>query len=33
MHSFVSCLMHCFTDELIAFLDKHGIKYEKWMLD
>ena len=22
-----------FTDELIAFLDKHGIEYEKWMLD
>ena len=25
--------VHSFTDELIAFLDKHGIEYEKWMLD
>ena len=25
--------VHSFTDELITFLDKHGIKYEKWMLD
>ena len=24
---------HSFKDELIAFLDKHGIKYEAWMLD
>ncbi|MDX6498158.1 MAG: REP-associated tyrosine transposase [Blastocatellia bacterium] len=24
---------HSFNDELIAFLDKHGIPYEKWMLD
>ncbi|HXI25773.1 MAG TPA: IS200/IS605 family transposase [Pyrinomonadaceae bacterium] len=24
---------HSFTRELIAFLDKHGIKYEAWMLD
>jgi len=24
---------HSFKDELIAFLDKHGIEYEKWMLD
>jgi len=22
-----------FKDELIAFLDKHGIEYEAWMLD
>ena len=22
-----------FKDELITFLDKHGIPYEKWMLD
>ena len=25
--------IHSFKDELIAFLDKHGIEYEKWMLD
>ena len=25
--------VHSFTDELVAFLDKHGIKYERWMLD
>jgi hypothetical protein len=25
--------VHSFKDELIAFLDKHGIEYEKWMLD
>ena len=25
--------VHSFTDELIAFLDRHGITYEKWMLD
>jgi REP element-mobilizing transposase RayT len=25
--------VHSFEDELIAFLDKHGIPYEKWMLD
>jgi putative transposase len=24
---------HSFKDELIAFLDKHGIQYETWMLD
>ena len=24
---------HSFQDELIAFLDKHGIEYEAWMLD
>ena len=24
---------HSFEDELIVFLDKHGIAYEKWMLD
>ena len=24
---------HSFKDELIVFLDKHGIAYEKWMLD
>ena len=24
---------HSFTDELIAFLDKHGIEYNSWMLD
>jgi hypothetical protein len=24
---------HSFKYELIAFLDKHGIKYEAWMLD
>ena len=24
---------HSFKDELITFLDKHGIPYEKWMLD
>jgi hypothetical protein len=25
--------VHSFKDELILFLDKHGIPYEKWMLD
>ena len=25
--------VHSFNDELIAFLDKHGIEYENWMLD
>jgi REP element-mobilizing transposase RayT len=25
--------VHSFEDELIAFLDKNGIPYEKWMLD
>jgi hypothetical protein len=25
--------VHSFSDELIAFLDKHGTEYEKWMLD
>jgi REP element-mobilizing transposase RayT len=25
--------LHSFEDELIVFLDKHGIPYEKWMLD
>jgi REP element-mobilizing transposase RayT len=24
---------HSFEEELIVFLDKHGIPYEKWMLD
>ena len=24
---------HSFKDELIIFLEKHGIPYEKWMLD
>jgi putative transposase len=24
---------HSYEDELITFLDKHGIPYEKWMLD
>jgi REP element-mobilizing transposase RayT len=24
---------HSFKDELITFFDKHGIPYEKWMLD
>jgi len=24
---------HSFKDELTTFLDKHGIEYEKWMLD
>src|SRR5436190_20952579 len=24
---------HFFKEELITFLDKHGIPYEKWMLD
>jgi len=24
---------HSFKDELIAFLDRYGIEYEKWMLD
>lgn len=24
---------HSFEDELITFLDRHGIPYEKWMLD
>src|SRR5439155_25427513 len=25
--------VHSFKDELIAFLDKHGIQYERWMRD
>ena len=25
--------VHSFNDELIAFLGKHGIEYEKWMVD
>ncbi|HYX30067.1 MAG TPA: IS200/IS605 family transposase [Pyrinomonadaceae bacterium] len=25
--------LHTFSDELVSFLDKQGIKYEKWMLD
>ena len=25
--------VHSFKDELIAFLDKHGIEYKEWMLD
>jgi REP element-mobilizing transposase RayT len=25
--------VHSFTDELVVFLDRHGIRYEKWMLD
>ena len=24
---------HSFKDELIAFLEKHGIEYESWMVD
>jgi len=24
--------LHSFQDELIAFLEKHGIEYESWML-
>ena len=26
-------LRHSFKDELIVFLEKHGINYESWMLD
>ena len=25
--------VHSFKEELIAFLDKHGIEYKEWMLD
>jgi REP element-mobilizing transposase RayT len=25
--------VHSFTDVLVVFLEKHGIKYERWMLD
>jgi REP element-mobilizing transposase RayT len=25
--------LHSFKDELVAFLNKHGIEYESWMLD
>ena len=25
--------VHSFKEELIAFLDKHGIEYQEWMLD
>ena len=25
--------VHSFKEELIAFLEKHGIEYKEWMLD
>ncbi len=25
--------VHSFKNELIAFLEKHGIEYKEWMLD